>query len=1171
MLRMLIVALLGLSLIAVAFPDEPKPQWQRMLTGDDAKNAADLKKRIKELEAADKYAEAISLQEELLALRTKLQGANHWEAVNEKWAVTALKKVAALQEESRAAWRKSNHDTAATQNLLQRGQYAKVLPVWHEHLKWCRLVLGEDHPLTAECYNNIAIALDGQGKYSEGEPLLEKALEIHRKLLGEEHPATAASYTNVAYNLNAQRKYVEAGLLYRKGLDTCRNILGEEHPDTVSSYQSVADNLNDQGKYVEAGLLLQKILDMRRKVLGERHPSTAVGYDNFATNLNHQGKYAEADPLHRKALEILRKVLGEESQDTAISYDNLATNLSQQGKYAEAEPLHRKSLEILRKVLGEEHADTALSYNNVAGNLSLQGKYAEAGPLLQKALEISRKVSGEEHSYTAICYNSVAYNLMSQEKYVEAGPFLQKALDISRKVLGEEHRYTGICYNNVAVSLIAQGKYAQAELLNQKALDINRKVLGEGHPDTAVGYMNLASTLNAQGTFALALQTLQSAARSYEVARLGVATGGLERAAFGARRSPYASLSAAVIRANRSDKAWEALEADLARGLLDEMAVRRGSGLKPAEQRSHDELRSRINPINTRILALAIQSKQTDAEAKELEQLIEERKGLEKSLIKLAVEASHREVATLDQLQAALPADAAFIGWVGDWHQSSGLREFWGCVVRSGGDPHWARLPGTGPDGKWTKEDYEQHIHVDEVLTKSASASEIEALAKKVYARHLAPLRKHLVGVKRLIFAFNTTGAGIPIEIVANEYTVSYTPSGTYFARLKDRERPHGTRMLAVGDPVFPPVKEVPQPTALPPGGLLITQVVPGSNAAKARLQSGDVLIAYAGEDLNSLEQFDKLLAANAKSTSVVVKVWREGQEKMAEREVAPGRLGVALAKELAREAISARRQTDQMLAKLTRGEDFAELPGTQVEITRLARLFDAKNVTTLTRADATEQRLEEMRKGDKLKQFKYLHFATHGKANNFRSFDSALILTPPKEIPEPRANEPWLDGRLTAAEVLEYWKLDAELVTLSACESALGRQGGGDGLLGFAQAFLLAGSRSVCLTLWQVDDTATALLMDRFYRNLLGKREDGAKSMGKAAALDEAKRWLRNLSLAEVMERLSNLTSGVVRGERPAREEIKPVPVPKDAGKDYKPYAHPRYWAAFILIGDPE
>jgi CHAT domain-containing protein len=75
---------------------------------------------------------------------------------------------------------------------------------------------------------------------------------------------------------------------------------------------------------------------------------------------------------------------------------------------------------------------------------------------------------------------------------------------------------------------------------------------------------------------------------------------------------------------------------------------------------------------------------------------------------------------------------------------------------------------------------------------------------------------------------------------------------------------------------------------------------------------------------------------------------------------------------------------------------------------------------------------------------------------------------------------------------------------------------------------------------------------------------------MSKAEALREAKLWLRTLTASEALERLGALTQGVVRGERPARQEMQAVPKPKDAGADYQPYAHPRYWAAFILIGDP-
>jgi CHAT domain-containing protein/tetratricopeptide (TPR) repeat protein len=1142
-----------------------------MLTGEDAKKAAELQKRIADLEAADKYAEAIGLQEELLALRTKVQGADHWETVDEKWVLAVLNKVAALPEQKRASWRRAKQGFEEAGQLEQRAQYGKALPLRLEWLKLCQQVLGEDCSLTAANYKYIALNLTQQGKYPEAGPLHQKALEIFRMVLGEDHPNTAIGYSNVAFNMMQKAEYAEAEPFLQRALYICRKVLGEAHQITGTSYNNLGMTRNAQAKYDEAGPLLQRALEIRRKVLGEEHADTAQSYNNVGFNLSAQGKYAEAEPLYQKALEINRKVLGEEHPATAVGYNNVAAIWRAQGKYAEVGPLQYKALAILRNVHGEEHPATAIGYNNAAFNLTDQGKYAEAEPLHRKALKIWRKVHGDEHPDTARGYNNVAFNLNAQGKYAAAGPLYLKALEISSKVQGLGHPDTATGYYNVALNLSAQGKYSEALPLLREALDISHKANGEVHPDTFSTYYVIAQHLHAQGKSAVALEFLEPIARCYEAARQGVAARGLERAFFGAKYSPYNLLAAVQSRVGRWTSAWVALESNLAPGLLDEMASRRGSGLTQPERHRRDELRRRITPINGRILALVGRGERTDAEAKELDKLIDERKGLEKSLIEMAVEASRREVATLAEVQAALLADAAFVAWVDVSDKWGGVQDHWGCVVRPSEDPNWERLHGTDEDDQWTKEDTELPARFREALVKAASISEIDALGQKLHAQRLAPLSKHLTGVKRLYVAPVHAMAGIPIEALTDHYTVSYAPSGTFLARLKDREWQRNASFLAVGDPVFPPVKEAPRPTALPPGGLLIAQVVPNSNAAKARLQGGDVLVAYAGKALTSVDQLGKLIEAQAGAKSVVVKVWREGQERMAEREVAPGRLGVALTKEPAREAITARRQTDEMLAKLTRGEAFAELPGTQIEIARLAGLIDAKNVTTLTRAGACEEQLDEMRKADKLKQFKYLHFATHAKANNFRSFDSALILTPPEKVPEPRAGEPWLDGRLTAAEVLEYWKLDAELVTLSACESALGRQGGGDGLLGFAQAFLLAGSRSVCLTLWQVDDTATALLMDRFYRNLLGKREDGAKPMGKAIALHEAKQWLRNLSAKDALEGLGTLTMGVVRGERPAREVMKTVPVPKAAAKDFKPYAHPRYWAAFILVGDPE
>ena len=92
----------------------------------------------------------------------------------------------------------------------------------------------------------------------------------------------------------------------------------------------------------------------------------------------------------------------------------------------------------------------------------------------------------------------------------------------------------------------------------------------------------------------------------------------------------------------------------------------------------------------------------------------------------------------------------------------------------------------------------------------------------------------------------------------------------------------------------------------------------------------------------------------------------------------------------------------------------------------------------------------------------------------------SAVILTQ-TDLPDPLTqvlhHKPAFDGRLSVREIQRGWELKAELVTLSACETALGRDAGGDGFVGFTQALLMSGTRSVCLSLWKVDDTATALL----------------------------------------------------------------------------------------------
>jgi CHAT domain-containing protein len=221
-------------------------------------------------------------------------------------------------------------------------------------------------------------------------------------------------------------------------------------------------------------------------------------------------------------------------------------------------------------------------------------------------------------------------------------------------------------------------------------------------------------------------------------------------------------------------------------------------------------------------------------------------------------------------------------------------------------------------------------------------------------------------------------------------------------------------------------------------------------------------------------------------------------------------------------------------------------LPGTRREVEDIAHLFSSP--VTLFGADASEPRLDELVRSGRLKEFDVVHLATHGVADAAVPMRSALILTEeglPDAAEAVLAGKPAYTGRLTADRILRTWTLEADLVTLSACESGLGRAAGGEGYVGFAQALFLAGARTVVLSQWKVDDRATALLMTRFYGNLLGKRAGLSGPLPKAVALAEAKRWLRTLSLAEATQR-------------------------DGSEDDVRPYEHPHYWAGFILAGDP-
>lgn len=138
----------------------------------------------------------------------------------------------------------------------------------------------------------------------------------------------------------------------------------------------------------------------------------------------------------------------------------------------------------------------------------------------------------------------------------------------------------------------------------------------------------------------------------------------------------------------------------------------------------------------------------------------------------------------------------------------------------------------------------------------------------------------------------------------------------------------------------------------------------------------------------------------------------------------------------------------------------------------------------------------------DELSKYRYVHFATHGYLDPTRAGLSAIVLSMVDEQGKPQ------DGFLRTHDIYNL-KLPAELVVLSACETGLGKDVTGEGLDGLTRAFMYAGARRLVVSLWNVNDKATAALMQRLYTEMLRSNKTPAAAL-RAAQIEmlRSKQW---------------------------------------------------------------
>jgi tetratricopeptide (TPR) repeat protein len=1028
----------------------------------------------------------------------------------------------------------AKHLINQAKGLYQQGQYKEAIVYAEKALAIRRKVLGEEHPGTATTYNNLGILYRNIGNHDKAGSFLQKALAIRKRVLNKRDSQTALSYNNLGGLYHSKGNFAKAEFMYKQALAIQKAVLGEKNRDTVQTYNNLAVLYIDMGKYHKAEALFKKIPETYNDVIGEnlpdidlsynntgmlyyskgdyttgervlqkaleiskdthkeKNPRTALSYNNLAMLYVSIGDYEKAQPLLLKALAIYKEVVGGNRLDTARVYHNLGALCYSIGDYSNSEFFYQKTLAIKKEVLGKKHPSIATSYNNLGTLYTSIGDYAKAEPLLQKALDINRESLGNKHPSTALSYNNLATLYVSIGDYGKSDPLYRKSLDVCREVFGEKHPSTALSYNNLAGFYASIGDYAKSEPLYKNALVIFKELLGESHPSTFAIYAGLGFLCLQKGDIAQAMAIFRKQDVPAGLGRCHLAKKKYTKA----RKEFSRSLS------------WDEESAELEIIIGDcvglGLALEGLGDYKAAKghfQRAISIIESQRGQLsgNARGTFMGGNVGAGFSRMDAYEGMVrviwkEKKKGYEAEAFQCCERVKSRKFLEMLATKGVRGKDAA------DEKIMAGDREFQRrlnthrkllkTLGNLGEKAPRGRLGEVRKELEQTEADYETFIKdVKLQNTELASLITVDVPAPSKVQVHLdqdTTLLEYFIG-KGKTYAWLMTRDRIRMyEIPVGEKKISDMVNNLLLADVSNRpRRPEPKIILAPGDSkktndhdrkknrelFLDGTKEIYQALIAPLAGDIKTgKLIVAPHGPLHKVPFGAINDGY--ESL-----IDHYAITVVPSASVIPQLTSKRK----------ARIG-------------------SLLAMGNPQTEYFSLGFAENEVDRISRFFPAKNV--YKRGKATEKRLKEEARGTGV-----IHLACHGEFHDRQPLQSGLLL----------AGGEGNDGRLQVHEIFGMDLRNASLVTLSACETALGTISTGDDMVGLSRAFIYAGTPSLIASLWEVDDESTGILMTRFYENWKDK------GMNKSEAL------------------------------RQAQISLKAMPR----------YRHPYHWAAFVLIGD--
>lgn len=854
----------------------------------------------------------------------------------------------------------------------------------------------------------------------------------------------------------------------------------------------------------------QNSLEISKKILTEQHPTTGQCLLRLGNFYRNQGNYGLALENAEKAQEIFEKTFGYKHLYVADAYLLLGNIFRDKRSYQKAVEYYQEAQLIYKTYLPPTHPQSAYCTIGIADVLTQQEKYEEAQNLYQEAIGAYQQAVGEYHPGVVLCFLGLGNMYLYKQSYDLALDYYNKVLDINYDLRGENTKTSSNAHNNMASIYYFDGNFETARMNFKKALEIDQTLYGTKHPNVANAYYNIAKVYEEQGKFETALEFLQLAVcasitdfndeniyinpplKNYHD----------ENDLFYYLRFKAETLQKGFERGGSAN--LKGLKIALQTYLLCDQLIE-------VIRRSHTSEEDKIGL------------------GKDANKLYTSAATASYNLYKFVNQYNIVDLDTDKDLPSLRREYLDYFYYFSEKNKSA--------VLSAALIDAKAKSFGGIPDSLLVREtNLKKEIaeYKLELATKPDSLTEIfykEKLfhANRTYENLIEYFEKNfpkyyelkydlqIVTTQRLqeilheetaiVSYFNLVGRMYVTYLTKKNYQVFEVEKEIDFDKLimvlrnsilfkiKSMYVQNATKLYKQFFP-FPLPPEVKKLVIIPEGNisvipfevLLTRPLIEGENYPTFPYLIKNYSVSYAFSS-NLLyqtlyaEEEDQTKHADYKMFLGIAPVFEKKAEVSSEAQ--------ATLKQMDNAAQEGNNDTNlAVLGKVFTGGSITPIVGTVKELQAIDSMFRKNNMAS--DIHLRDNANENFVKKNGLSKYKYLHIATHGFVNAEKPDLSGILLAQMSDKDQ--------DGILYSGEIYNL-NLDCELVTLSACETGLGKLTRGEGMIGLSRALLYAGAENIMVSLWKVADESTQKLMIDFYDFMLHHTQEQ-----KTTALQKAK-----------------------------------------------------------------